>query len=367
MPGLIDTTLREGAQTPGVLFTLAQKISIAEAVAAIGIEELELGVVTGLDPELPALIRACREFSRCPRLALWCRCREEDIRLAARLAPDILSLSLPASERHIEKRLGKTKEWVLATLKESARLALDLGIKALSLGVEDASRADQAFVAELIDTAVAAGVSRIRLADTVGVLTPSKTSALVSACRERHPGVEFAFHGHNDFGLASANALSALESGAAWADVTVLGLGERAGCARLEELAGMMTLVNHDKAYRVEGLAGLCRLVAEASGRPISANHPLVGSAIFTCETGLHVHGLLADPASYEPFAPERLKAHRTILLGAKSGGQAVAGYCAKLGLTPAATALPSLVRHIRAQALELGRPLQEAEIRCLV
>ncbi len=367
MPGLIDSTLREGEQTAGVLFTLAQKIAIAEAVAAVGIEEIELGIATTLNAELPALIDACRGLSRRPRLALWCRCRAEDIECAARLQPDVLALSLPASRRHVRKRLGKTYAWVLSCLRSSFRQARDLGLGYLSLGVEDASRAEPAFLEELIDEAVTAGARRLRLADTVGIMTPRETSALIGSCRRRHPNLELAFHGHNDFGLATANALSALESGAEWADVTVLGLGERAGCARLEEVVGLLTLVKKRQAYRVENLRALCRLVAEAAGRPVAANHPLVGSAIFTCESGLHVQGLLADPASYEPFPPERVNASRTIQLGVKAGGRAMAAYCARLGLTPPVKALPTLVVKVRQRAKELGRPLLETEIRGLL
>lgn len=365
MLGLIDTTLREGAQTPGVLFSLPQKIAIAQALATMGIEELELGVATRQDAELPTLLAACRDLAYCPRLALWCRCQSADIELAASLRPDVLSLSLPASDLHIMTRLRKDHAWVLAKLQESVTLAKGLGIKRLSLGIEDSSRANPEFLADLIAAAVEVGVQRIRLADTVGIMTPQETSALIGAYRQKYPALELAFHGHNDFGMSTANAWSALEAGAEWADVTVLGLGERAGCARLEELVGMLTLVKGQKRYRVDRLPALCTLVAAAAGRTIAANHPLVGSAIFTCESGLHVHGLLADPASYEPFPPERVKSRRTMLLGAKSGGQAVAGYCARLGMPPA-TSLPAMVAKIRHRATELGRPLLDSEIRCL-
>lgn len=367
MPGLIDTTLREGAQTPGVQFTLAQKIAIGRGVAAVGIEEIEIGTATPLDGDLIPLMCVLREMESPPRLALWCRCRLEDIRHAGRLRPDILSLSLPASERHIRARLGKNRAWVLARLQESVELARELGLACLSLGLEDASRAEPTFVDELIAVAKDLGVERIRLADTVGILTPGATAALVARLRQLHPGVEFAFHGHNDFGMATANGVSALEAGTRWADATVLGLGERAGCARLEEMAALLTLVHGSKAYRLDQLAPLCALVAEASRRPIPANHPLVGQAVFSCETGIHVHGLLADPATYEPFPPERLNSGRTILLGAKTGSRAVAGYLARLGVQVPPDSLPGIVRHIRTLATTLGRPLQEAEVRNLV
>ena len=298
-------------------------------------------------------------------MALWCRCRGEDIATAAHLRPDVLSLSLPASDLHISKRLGTTRAGLLAQLRESVGAARDLGLTRVSLGVEDSSRADPEFLDELVATAVAAGVWRIRLADTVGILTPNQTGLLIASYRRRYPSLALAFHGHNDFGMASANALSALEAGAEWADVTVLGLGERAGCARLEELVGMLTLVKNTKRYRVDRLSKLCGLVAQAAGRPISGNHPLVGEAIFTCESGLHVHGLLADPASYEPFPPERVNGQRVVRLGAKSGAQAVARYFDALGLR-SATSLPVLVGKIRHRATELGRPLLDAEIRCL-
>jgi homocitrate synthase NifV len=308
----------------------------------------------------------CRAFAQTPRLALWCRCRAEDIRYAASLKPDVLSLSLPASDLHISMRLGKSQAWVLATLKSSVRLAMDLGLTVISLGIEDSSRANPEFLAKLMATAMAAGVTRIRFADTVGILTPNETGAMIATWQRQYPPLELAFHGHNDFGLASANAISALEAGAHWADVTVLGLGERAGCARLEELVGMLTLIKNKSGYLAERLGPLCTLVAKAANRAIAVNHPLVGSGIFTCETGLHIQGLLADPASYEPFPPERVKSCRTVLLGAKTGGRAVAGYCAHFGTLPAAS-LPAMVAKIRQRAAELGRPLLDAEIMGLV
>jgi len=167
--------------------------------------------------------------------------------------------------------------------------------------------------------------------------------------------------------MATANAVSALDAGAHWVDVTVLGLGERAGCARLEEVAAQLTLVQGRKAYRLDRLPSLCFLVAGASGREIPVNHPLVGRAVFACESGLHVHGLLTEPAVYEPFPPEMVNAKRSVFLGAKSGSRAVAGYLAGLGLHVPSDCLPEIVRHVRGLAARLGRPLLDAEIRKLV
>jgi len=302
-----------------------------------------------------------------PRLALWCRCKDEDIAFAAGLKPDVLSLSLPVSDRHLEKRLGKDRAWALARLGEAAALAKSLGLTRLSLGLEDAGRADAEFMRQIIAAARAAGIGRIRFADTVGMMSPAETGRLITEARRDFPELEFAFHAHNDFGLATANALAALEAGAQWADVAVLGLGERAGCARLEELAGLLTLCREKKNYRIGEIASLCTLVANAAGRPIAANHPLVGSAIFTAESGLHVHGLLQDPAAYEPFPPEKVKAGRRLLLGAKSGAGAVLCMLAAMGLPQKSAALPGLLRRIREKAGEMGRPLGELDVRALL
>ncbi|HSH13828.1 MAG TPA: pyruvate carboxyltransferase [Desulfurivibrionaceae bacterium] len=318
MKGLIDSTLREGGQMVGVNFTLDQKLAIVARLDRLGIEEIEVGIATRLDQELPALLAGCREMGSRARLALWCRCREEDIEEAARLKPDVLSLSIPASDLHITKKLGKNHGWVLTTLARSIKMARELGCRLISLGLEDATRAGKAFLEEIIATAMAAGIDRIRLADTVGVATPAEMADLVRTLKGRF-AIEVGVHCHNDFGMASANSLAAIEAGADWADVTVYGIGERAGNARLEEVAGFLALRGR-RRYVVRELKELVALAAGCCGKEIDPHHPVVGAKIFHCETGLHLQGLEIDSSTYEAYPPEAVGAGRKLLYGGKIG-----------------------------------------------
>jgi homocitrate synthase NifV len=353
MRGLIDSTLREGEQTVGVSFAPASKLAIVKLLARVGVEEVELGIATPRNDCLLELIARAREISPRPQLSFWCRCRPEDIIFAASLAPDVLSLSIPASDLHLTTRLGQHRTWALATLRASLRQAQDLGLSRLSVGLEDATRADESFLLELAATAAATGAFRCRLADTVGIGSPERIGKLVRRLRSS-VDVELGIHTHNDFGMATANAVAALEAGAEWADVTVLGLGERAGNARLEEVAGFLALTGL-RDYRTEWLREICHLVAKATDREISPHRPVVGEKIFFCESGLHLQGLVRDPATYEPYAPERVGARRELQIGGKAGRQAVQDRLAALGLALPESTLEAAVGRILRQAAGRG------------
>lgn len=361
--GLVDSTLREGSQTVGVAFTLEQKVAIARYLVRVGVEEVEVGVATPLDKELPALIARCRKEAGLKRLSLWCRCREEDIACALRLAPDVLSLSVPVSDLHIAIKLGLERAAVVEMVSKAIARAR-AAVPYVSLGLEDATRAEPAFLREIVSVAGKNGVDRIRIADTVGVATPGGIAALVRELRTFK--VEIGVHMHNDFGMATANAIAALEAGAHWADVTVLGLGERAGNSRLEEVAGYLALQG-GRPYATTLFPDLARLAADCSGRTIEAHQPVIGAGIFACETGLHLAGLVKDPRTYEPYEPVLVGARRQLSYGAKVGRQGVVERLRQLGLHCQEAQLGRLAEAFRGQCRDLGRPLHDLEVRRLV
>jgi homocitrate synthase NifV len=365
MKGLIDSTLREGSQTFGLSFSPTLKKEIFAGLCRVGIEEVEIGVATPLDDDLPELIRFCRSHDSSRRLALWSRCRSDDIRFGATLMPDVLSLSIPVSDLHLGKKLGRDRAWALAAAESSILAARNLGIRVISLGLEDATRADRIFLEKMVQTAIGAGVDRLRLADTVGIGAPLEIAGLVKDIKGAGP-VEAGVHMHNDFGLATANSLAALEAGADWADVTVLGLGERAGNARLEELAGYLALRN-SRGYRLDSVVDLAKRVAAGSGRMISPQAPILGERIFYCETGLHLQGLQKDVATYEPFSPESVGARRKLSFGSKIGRKEVLDCLRGLKMPAAKFEIDEIARHVRRKAAEIGRPLEKAELRSLV
>lgn len=369
MKGLIDTTLREGEQRVGVYFSDRQRLHIFEKLCRSGVKEIEVGVSAPRNKGLPAHLAACRQIAkkmaRPPRLALWSRCRADDIAFAAELQPDVLSLCVPASDLHLEARMRKSR----AELRMLLRAVLTASRRIfpyLSIGVEDASRADSHFLVELLQIAADNGADRVRLADTVGVWSPGKVQALIDLAKQAFRG-EIGVHCHNDFGMATANTVAALEFGADWADTTVLGIGERAGNARLEEVAAYLQMNAMAKAehrgYDLMTIKKLCLDIAAFTGQPIADSKAIVGSGLFTCESGLHAAAIHQNPATYEPFEPEAVGARRLLLYGAKSGKRALVGKLEALGCYLSTPALDDLVDVIRSKSAAQGRPFADNEL----
>ena len=346
--GIVDSTLREGEQTPGIAFTDADRLSIIRGLCRVGVDEIELGVASPANNYLRELFCNAGRITRgnC-RLGIWSRCKSEDIIFAAACKPEVLSISIPVSDLHISKRLQKDRAWVKHILAVSIRQALALNISYISVGLEDAFRADPDFLLQVARTAQENGARRVRLADTVGTCTPGGIQQLVDLVK-KNVNMEIGVHCHNDFGMATANSIAAVESGAGWLDATVLGLGERAGNCRLEEVVGFMTLVRHNRQYQPQRLSELCRSVAEMTKKPIPGNHPIVGNDIFTCETGLHQHGLSITPATYEPYAPHRVGTTRKLRFGSKTGQRAVNLQMSERGLHLDDLQIRSLTDRIR-------------------
>ncbi|XOF32154.1 MAG: LeuA family protein [Candidatus Electrothrix sp. YB6] len=353
---IIDSTLREGEQTPSVIYTDKARQSIIAGLHRVQVNEIELGVAAAVHTHLPRLVKKARRITAgsC-RLALWSRCLREDIAFAAGCRPDVLSLSVPVSDSHIQKRLRKERPWVKENLASAIRQALKSGIPFVSVGLEDASRAEPDFLIEIAQTAAKNGAGRIRLADTVGIGSPGSIAGLVLAVKEAVPGIKIGVHCHNDFGMGTANSIAALEAGADCLDATVLGIGERAGNCRLEEVIGFLSLVHGNTRYRPDFLPDLCRTVAKATGKSIADNHPLIGSEIFTCESGLHQHGLHIKPEMYEPYAPERVGGTRRLRFGSKTGRKAVQLQLKKAGIRLDETQIGQLVHRIRSGGCALN------------
>lgn len=365
MKGLIDSTLREGAQTVGVHFPLEQKRQILAALEAIGIEEAEIGIATPLDQELPGLFSFCRQSGFRLRLALWSRCRLEDIRYAAALGPDVLSLSIPGSDILIAEKLGRSREDVLAAVRVSIGEAHALGVKRVSLGIEDSTRAEKSFLADIIKQALAAGAERIRLADTLGCAAPREMEALYKWAGKNF-ATQFGVHAHNDFGMATANSLAALDAGADWADAALLGLGERSGIARLEELAAFLT-VRREKSYDLSHLKPLAHLVSQAAGRNMQPHAPVIGEKIFHCETGLHLQALLRNPLTYEPYSPELVGSERQLLFGSKIGRKEIKNCLQMSGKRGIPANIDELLLKIRARAVAAQRPFLFQELSAML
>lgn len=326
-----DTTLRDGEQAAGVAFGPDEKLEIARLLDEAGVDEIEAGTAVMGGDEAEAIRRIARAGLRA-RVFAWNRALVKDIEASLACGVDSVAISLPVSELLIETKLEKTYEQVLDQLGEAIAFARSRGLF-VCVGAEDASRADAAFLFRFAVRAREAGAQRVRLSDTVGRLDPfaarERVEALVAVSR-----FPVEFHGHNDFGLATANTLAAVRGGAAVVSTTVLGLGERAGCAALEEVALALRYVHKEPiGLRLEVLPRLCRRVAELAGIVIPAGKPIVGGNAFAHESGIHVAGILRDPRTYEPFPPEEVGLERVLVVGKHSGSRGLQHVLASLGV----------------------------------
>ncbi|QGY40329.1 pyruvate carboxyltransferase [Pseudodesulfovibrio cashew] len=356
---LIDTTLREGAQLFGAYFSIDKREEIVLGLVRLGVDEIELGWVG--QEGLEELIRRIRPRAARTRLSVWSPCREADIRTAAALNVDRVNIGVPVSDAHIASRLRTDREGLAQRLASTVLTATLLGIPYISVGLEDISRADEEFALNMALLAGDMGASRVRLSDSLGLLNPRETARLVETFRARLD-LDLAVHCHNDFGMATGNAVSALAAGADYADCSVLSIGERSGIAATEELAAYLAIKEESHGYQTEGIRELCHTVSHAAGVPVPRTKPIAGKDIFACESGIHAHALSKSPALFEPYSPDAVGARRTVAVGGKSGRAAVAQALDENGLDCPAQELPSLVAEVRKLAWELERPLTSLE-----
>ncbi|MFZ0839473.1 MAG: homocitrate synthase [Xanthobacteraceae bacterium] len=353
---LNDTTLRDGEQAPGVAFTAAEKVAIARALARAGITEVEAGTPAMGAEEIAAIRAIVKEDLPLTTIA-WCRMRMEDVDAALAAGVSMVNLSIPVSDVQLAAKLRGGRPTALEMVSRVVGYARSKGLS-VAVGGEDASRADIAFLIEVIAAAKAAGARRFRVADTLSVLDPFATSMLVAALRKT-TDLELEIHAHDDLGLATANTLAAIRAGATHASVTVIGLGERAGNAPLEEVAVCLSqLYGLTTGTVLTELDNVASVVASAAARSIPLNKAIVGDHVFTHESGIHVDGLLKDQRTYQALDPRLLGRSHQIVIGKHSGLSAITKSLAELRLPATQDELRAILARVRAYAIAHKGPV---------
>lgn len=360
-----DTTLRDGEQTAGVMFTRAEKISIARMLDAAGVQEIECGIPAMGKAEQSA-VRALVDLGLRARLITWNRAVVSDIRASLACGVTAVDISLSVSDIMIAHKLRKSREWVMEQLKEALGFAKENSLY-VSVGGEDAGRADPCFLVELLRLSRSMGADRFRFCDTLGILDPFDMYEKISMLRRAVPDLDLEVHTHNDLGMATANALAGIRAGARFVNTTVNGLGERAGNAALEEVVMALKVARGvDTGIDTQRFRDLSRLVGKASRRPVPPWKAVVGERVFAHESGIHADGVIKNPKNYEGFDPAEVGLRRYLVVGKHSGTSGLIERFKSLGIILEKEDANRLLRRVRVISGRLKRPLSDQDLHAL-
>lgn len=358
----LDTTLRDGEQTPGVTLNLEEKVAIARGLDALGVQVIEAGSAMTSEGERKS-IKAVASSGLTAEICSYVRALTADVDTALSCDVDSVHLVVSVSDLHIERKLRSDRKTVIKRAVEVTEYAKDHGL-IVELSGEDASRADLDYLTTLYTAGLEAGADRLAFCDTVGVLVPERTAEIFS--RLSNLGAPISVHCHNDFGMATANTVAALRAGASQAHVTVNGIGERAGNASLEEVVMALSSLYHiDTGIKCQDIYQLSRIVSRMTGLPLSPNKAIVGENAFTHEAGIHVHGLLADTSTYEPMHPETVGRKRRIVLGKHAGKASVELALREFGLAVTEGQLAQIVSRVK-ELGDKGKRVSDADLQTI-
>ncbi len=342
---ILDTTLRDGEQTPGISLTPEQKLSIAEMLDELGVDTIEAGFpITSAGEAAGVSMIASAGF----HAKVTCLARAEigDIETAVECGVESIHIFIASSDTHLRDKLGISRQ----EMKDRAVMAVEFA-KAQGLEIEfsseDATRTETNHVVDVAAAVKDAGATMFDIADTVGICTPEGMRNMVRAVSAT--GIDVSVHCHNDFGLAVANSIAAAEAGAKQVHATLAGIGERAGNTSLEEFVmASQHLYGFRTGVRTDRLARACAMVSDITHFPIPVNKPIVGSNAFGHKSGIHTHGIMKNPLTYEPFDPAIVGRGRWMQAGKHSGRHGIAAQLGELNISLGPEELGWVVRKVK-------------------
>ncbi len=363
--GLYDTTLRDGEQTVGVVLSPDDKVEIARALSDAGVDRIEAGFPRVSEDDWRAVELVAGAGLRAE---VWgfSRAVPADVEALVEIGVQASVIESPISDGKLDA-LGVSRETMLDRIGTAVRFATDNGIRVCFFGV-DSSRADADFFGRVYGAAVDAGAAEIAVVDTLGIASPEAAALLVERARDAvGPDVPIHWHGHDDFGLATAAAVAAVQAGATWVQGTINGMGERAGNADLVEVAlALEALYGITTGLDLTRARSLSRLVQERAETPLPPWKPVTGDALFTRESGA-VAAQFHDPPAIEPYSSALVGAERGIVLGKKSGIDSIRIKAAELGLDVPADRQAQLLAAVKALGTAQRGLVTDDEFRDLV
>ncbi|MDU5105089.1 MULTISPECIES: homocitrate synthase [unclassified Clostridium] len=358
---IVDTTLRDGEQTAGVVFANDEKVTIATMLSDMGVDQLEVGIPTMGGDEKEAIKKIVKKNLKSSIMA-WNRAVIKDIEESIDCGVDAVAISISVSDIHIKHKLKTSREWVLENMVKSVEFAKKNGLY-VSVNGEDASRADREFLVQFIEEGKKAGADRFRFCDTVGIMEPFKICDDIKYLYEKTK-FDIEMHTHDDFGMATANAVAGIVGGASHVGVTVNGLGERAGNAALEEvLMSLMFVYGYKGNIDTTMFREVSEYVSRASGRILPSWKAIVGDNMFAHESGIHADGAIKNPKNYEAFNPEIVGLERQIVIGKHSGKAGILNKFKEYGIELDDNSAQAILQIVRATSVRLKRSLFDKEL----